>query len=199
MVFGSREMVSGHRSMVLPGSDMPSALGLVYISPTAVPVLYLPASECRPVALSLWLRRIAFQVCQSNLFEGNIANLGDLHIFQVNFCTICEKENPRRFDLFGDKPPIQAIAAQTPFYLKPELTKPSLPAAKDVSHLNSVLLSLSEQYSGCSWTFSLICRTWISFVTYWVTIFFKYFCRLAAFNIIILTVVLLPSSDRLWK
>ena len=29
MVFGSREMVSGHRSMVLPGSDMPSALGLV--------------------------------------------------------------------------------------------------------------------------------------------------------------------------
>ena len=31
MVFGSREMVSGHRSMVLPGSDMPSALGLVYI------------------------------------------------------------------------------------------------------------------------------------------------------------------------
>ena len=32
MVFGSREMVSGHRSMVLPGSDMPSALGLVSIS-----------------------------------------------------------------------------------------------------------------------------------------------------------------------
>ena len=31
MVFGSREMVSGHRSMVLPGSDMPSALGLVFI------------------------------------------------------------------------------------------------------------------------------------------------------------------------
>ena len=30
MVFGSREMVSGHRSMVLPGSDMPSALGLVF-------------------------------------------------------------------------------------------------------------------------------------------------------------------------
>ena len=29
MVFCSREMVSGHRSMVLPGSDMPSALGLV--------------------------------------------------------------------------------------------------------------------------------------------------------------------------
>ena len=28
------------------------------------------------------------------------------------------------------------------------------------SHLNSVLFSLSEQYSGCSWTFSLICRTW---------------------------------------
>ena len=28
------------------------------------------------------------------------------------------------------------------------------------SHLNSVLLSLSEQYSGCSWTFSLIWRTW---------------------------------------
>ena len=32
MVFGSREMVSGHRSMVLPGSDMPSALGLVPIA-----------------------------------------------------------------------------------------------------------------------------------------------------------------------
>ena len=32
MVFGSREMVSGHRSMVLPGSDMPSALGLVFYS-----------------------------------------------------------------------------------------------------------------------------------------------------------------------
>ena len=31
-----------------------------------------------------------------------------------------------------------------------------------VSHLNSVLLSLSEQYSGCSWTFSLICRTWVT-------------------------------------
>ena len=31
MVFGSREMVSGHRSMVLPGSDMPSALGLVLV------------------------------------------------------------------------------------------------------------------------------------------------------------------------
>ena len=31
MVFGSREMVSGHRSMVLPGSDMPSALGLVVV------------------------------------------------------------------------------------------------------------------------------------------------------------------------
>ena len=31
MVFGSRVMVSGHRSMVLPGSDMPSALGLVLI------------------------------------------------------------------------------------------------------------------------------------------------------------------------
>ena len=31
MVFGSREMVSGHRSMVLPGSDMPSALGLVNV------------------------------------------------------------------------------------------------------------------------------------------------------------------------
>ena len=31
MVFGSREMVSGHRPMVLPGSDMPSALGLVPI------------------------------------------------------------------------------------------------------------------------------------------------------------------------
>ena len=144
-------------------------------------MLYLPASECRPVALSLWLRRIAFQVCQSNLFEGNIANLGDLHIFQVNFCTICEKENPRRFNLFGDEPPIQAIAAQTPFYLKPELTTPSLPAAKDVSHLNSVLLSLSEQYSGCSWTFSLICRTWwVSFVTYWVTIFLGFLIFLPA-------------------
>ena len=35
MVFGFREMVSGHRSMVLPGSDMPSALGLVIIAPTA--------------------------------------------------------------------------------------------------------------------------------------------------------------------
>ena len=34
MVFGSREMVSGHRSMVLPGSDMPSALGLVKVTST---------------------------------------------------------------------------------------------------------------------------------------------------------------------
>ena len=34
MVFGSREMVSGHRSMVLPGSDMPSALGLVFYHST---------------------------------------------------------------------------------------------------------------------------------------------------------------------
>ena len=34
------------------------------------------------------------------------------------------------------------------------------------SHLNSVLLSLSEQYSGCSWTFSLIWRTWTIWSTF---------------------------------
>ena len=39
MVFGSREMVSGHRSMVLPGSDMPSALGLVSHTSAPLPVM----------------------------------------------------------------------------------------------------------------------------------------------------------------
>ena len=43
MVFGSREMVSGHRSMVLPGSDMPSALGLViYISVLNLSIYLIP-------------------------------------------------------------------------------------------------------------------------------------------------------------
>ena len=41
MVFGSREMVSGHRSMVLPGSDMPSALGLVVFILVTARVRYL--------------------------------------------------------------------------------------------------------------------------------------------------------------
>ena len=42
MVFGSREMVSGHRSMVLPGSDMPSALGLVsFVTSSETDFVYL--------------------------------------------------------------------------------------------------------------------------------------------------------------
>ena len=48
MVFGSREMVSGHRSMVLPGSDMPSALGLVLIE-AASQHATLPSSDCPPL------------------------------------------------------------------------------------------------------------------------------------------------------
>ena len=44
MVFGSREMVSGHRSMVLPGSDMPSALGLVIFA-SVISVYIWPKSD----------------------------------------------------------------------------------------------------------------------------------------------------------